>query len=226
MSAFDPEAFAPPLRVPQLPSPPVVLRPFASTDLSMVRQAAADALIASTSSVPRPYTDDAGRAYIERQRARAAEGDGFSFVIAHHVDPEVGLGSIGLWLQEIESGRASIGYWLVAGARGRGLAARALETVVAFAFAELAIPRLHLFVEPWNVARRRAQPKRPGSPARRPCADGSASMGRSATPTASPSCTTSGPAAPEESGRAGHDLCQTAGVFGRRSPGGGFAGGR
>ncbi len=152
MSAFDPEAFAPPLRVPQLPSPPVVLRPFASTDLSMVRQAAADALIASTSSVPRPYTDDAGRAYIERQRARAAEGDGFSFVIAHHVDPEVGLGSIGLWLQEIESGRASIGYWLVAGARGRGLAARALETVVAFAFAELAIPRLHLFVEPWNVA--------------------------------------------------------------------------
>jgi len=152
MSAFDPEALTPPLRVPQLASPPVVLRPYASSDLAMVRQAAADALIASTSSVPRPYTDDAGRVYIERQRARAAEGDGFSFVIAHEVDPEVGLGSIGLWLQEIESGRASIGYWLVAGARGRGLAARALEAVVEFAFGELAIPRLHLFVEPWNVA--------------------------------------------------------------------------
>jgi [ribosomal protein S5]-alanine N-acetyltransferase len=152
MSAFDPEALAPPLRVPQLASPPVVLRPYESSDLAMVRQAAADTLIAATTSVPRPYTDDAGRFYIERQGTRATEGDGFSFVIAHDVDPQVGLGSIGLWLQEIESGRASIGYWLVAGARGRGLAARALEGVVTFAFKELSIPRLHLFVEPWNVA--------------------------------------------------------------------------
>ncbi len=152
MNTFDPETFTPPLRVPELAAPPVVLRPYAPSDLALVRQAAADALIASTTSLPRPYTDDAGRVYLERQRARATEGDGFSFVIAHEVDPEVGLGSIGLWLQEIESGRASIGYWLVAGARGRGLAARALEAVVTFAFAELAIPRLHLFVEPWNVA--------------------------------------------------------------------------
>jgi [ribosomal protein S5]-alanine N-acetyltransferase len=152
MSAFDPTAFTPPLRVPQLASPPVVLRPYAPSDLPMVRQASTDDRIASISSVPRPYTDDAGRAYIERQRARGAEGDGFSFVIAHEVNPEVGIGSIGLWLQEIESGRASIGYWLVAGARGRGLASRALEAVVVFAFEEMAIPRLHLFVEPWNVA--------------------------------------------------------------------------
>ncbi len=64
----------------------------------------------------------------------------------------MGIGSIGLWLQEIESGRASIGYWLVAGARGRGLAANALGAVVSFAFGVLSIPRLHLFVEPWNVA--------------------------------------------------------------------------
>jgi [ribosomal protein S5]-alanine N-acetyltransferase len=152
MSAFDPAAFSPPLRVPRLASPPLVLRPYAFSDLSMVRQASADRLIPSISSVPHDYTDDKGRAYIERQHARATEGDGFSFVVAHEVDTDVGLGSIGLWLQEIESGRASIGYWLVAGARGRGLAARALEAVVSFAFGELAVPRLHLFVEPWNVA--------------------------------------------------------------------------
>jgi RimJ/RimL family protein N-acetyltransferase len=40
----------------------------------------------------------------------------------------------------------------VARARGRGLAAHALRALVAFAFTELAIPRLHLFVEPSNVA--------------------------------------------------------------------------
>jgi [ribosomal protein S5]-alanine N-acetyltransferase len=152
MSAFDTEAFTPPLRVPILSSPPVVLRPYAVSDLAMVRLAAADPLIPSISSVPRTYTEETGRAFIERQHARATEGDGYSFVIAEESEPDAGLGSIGLWLQEIEAGRASIGYWLVPDARGRGRAADALRAVVAFAFGELAIPRLHLFVEPWNAA--------------------------------------------------------------------------
>jgi [ribosomal protein S5]-alanine N-acetyltransferase len=152
MSAFDPAAFTPPLRVPLLTSPPVLLRAYANSDLSLVRQAASDPLIPSISSVPRTYSDDAGRAFIERQHARDAEGDGYSFVIAPEAEPTTGIGSIGLWLQEIESGRASIGYWLVAHARGRGLAASALRGVVSFAFGQLSIPRLHLFVEPWNVA--------------------------------------------------------------------------
>jgi [ribosomal protein S5]-alanine N-acetyltransferase len=152
MSTFDLAAFTPPLRVPQLASPPLVLRPYAVSDLAMVRQAAADPFIPSISSVPRTYTDDAGRAFIERQHARGAEGDGYSFVIAPEDDPKTGIGSIGLWLQEIESGRASIGYWLLAGARGRGLGAQALRAVVSFAFEALHVPRLHLFVEPWNVA--------------------------------------------------------------------------
>jgi RimJ/RimL family protein N-acetyltransferase len=152
MSEFDLEAFAPPLRVPRLASSPVVLRPFAVADLSLVRQASVDPLIPSISSVPRTYTDDAGRAFIERQHRRALDGDGFSFVIAKEDAMRAGLGSIGLWLHEIESGRASVGYWLVASARGRGLAADALRAVSAFAFGAMAIPRLHLFVEPWNVA--------------------------------------------------------------------------
>jgi ribosomal-protein-alanine N-acetyltransferase len=152
MITFDLAAFTPPLRVPELASPPLVLRPYTVADLAMVRQAAADPFIPSISTVPRRYTDDAGRAFLERQHARGAEGDGYSFVIAPEAEPKVGIGSIGLWLQEIESGRASIGYWLLAGARGRGLAAHALRAVVLFAFDELAVPRLHLFVEPWNAA--------------------------------------------------------------------------
>ncbi len=151
MNAFDPGAFTPPLQVPRLSGHRILLRPYAVSDLAMVRQASADPHIPSISSVPRTYTDDAGRAFIERQHARSAHGDGYSFVIALASDP-TGLGSIGLWLQEVESGRASIGYWLVGRARGRGLAGDALRAVVAFAFGELAIPRLHLFVEPWNIA--------------------------------------------------------------------------
>jgi RimJ/RimL family protein N-acetyltransferase len=133
-------------------SPPVLLRPYADTDLSLVQQASADPLIPSITSVPRAYSDEAGHAFIARQHARDTEGDGYSFVIAMEAEPEAGIGSIGLWLREIESGRASIGYWLVDGARGAGLAAAALRGVVTFAFGALSIPRLHLFVEPWNVA--------------------------------------------------------------------------
>jgi RimJ/RimL family protein N-acetyltransferase len=73
-------------------------------------------------------------------------------VVCDAHSPDEGIGSIGLWLQEIESGRASIGYWILAAARGRGRAAQALRAVVEFAFGQLAIPRLHLFVEPWNLA--------------------------------------------------------------------------
>lgn len=152
MSDFDVAALSPPLRVPRLRRPPVVLRPFASPDLALVRAASADPLITSITSVPAVYDDEAGRSFVERQHRRALDGDGFSFVIAEEAAPAVGVGSIGLWLHEIESGRAAVGYWLLTTARGRGLAGHALRALTAFAFDELAIPRVHLFVEPWNVA--------------------------------------------------------------------------
>ncbi len=152
MSVFDVTAFTPPLQVPELSCPPVLLRPYRVSDLALVRQAAADPFIPSISSVPRRYSDDSGRAFIERQHGRATEGDGFSFVISNEADPTAGLGSIGLWLHEIDAGRASVGYWLLEHARGRGLAAHALRAIVDFGLGQLAIPRLHLFVEPWNVA--------------------------------------------------------------------------
>jgi RimJ/RimL family protein N-acetyltransferase len=149
---FDVTALSPPLRVPRLASPEVVLRPYAQGDLELVCAASADPFIPSITSVPRTYSDESGRAFIDRQHQRAIDGDGYSFVIAEPHAPELAIGSIGLWLHEIESGRASVGYWLVAPARGRGLAAHALRTLAAFAFEDLAIPRVHLFVEPWNVA--------------------------------------------------------------------------
>jgi ribosomal-protein-alanine N-acetyltransferase len=152
MSPFDLSAFAPPLAVPRLHAPPVLLRPWELADLPLVARASRDPFIPSISSVPRTFSEDAGRSFVERQIARASLGDGYSFVIALEDDPAVGLGSIGLWLNEIEGGRASIGYWLVAAARGSRLASHALRAVTAFGFGELAIPRLHLFVEPWNVA--------------------------------------------------------------------------
>ena len=77
------------------------------------------------------------------------------FVIADSDDPRHAFGGLGMWLHEIESGRASIGYWVIPAARGRQRAGWALRAVVTFAFEALAIPRLHLFIEPWNIASQR-----------------------------------------------------------------------
>jgi ribosomal-protein-alanine N-acetyltransferase len=155
MRCFDLSVFQAPLRVPELRQGPVLLRPFLASDLPLVRQAATDPYIPAVTSVPSAYTDDGGRAFIERQQDLAIEGHGYPFVIADSADPRHGLGGLGLWLHEIESGRASIGYWVVPPARGRKVAGWALRGVVAFAFEVLAIPRLHLFIEPWNIASQR-----------------------------------------------------------------------
>ena len=52
----------------------------------------------------------------------------------------------------IDLGRASVGYWVVPSARGRRAAGFAVASLAAWVFDQLAIPRLELHVEPWNVA--------------------------------------------------------------------------
>ena len=119
----------------------------------MVRQAAADPFIPSISSVPRTYTDDAGRAFIERQHARDAEGDGYSFVIAPEAAPRVGH-RVHRPVAAGDRERARL-HRLLARRRRPGTRpgrARAAGRGRRSPSATLAIPRLHLFVEPWNVA--------------------------------------------------------------------------
>ena len=152
MSTFDLSVFEAPLTVPRLRSGPVLLRPFLLSDLPLIRQAATDPYIPAVTSIPLAYSDDEGRAFIERQHRQAIEGNGYHFVIADSTDPRQAFGGLGLWLHEIESGRASIGYWVIPTTRGKRRAGWALRAVVAFAFEVLAIPRLHLFVEPWNIS--------------------------------------------------------------------------
>ena len=152
MTPFDLSVFAAPLTLPELRNGPILLRGFALSDLPLIRQATEDPYIPSITSVPAIYSDDSGRAFIERQRGLASEGHGYPFVMCDASDPHQGLGALGLWLREIENGRASIGYWVVPAARGRHAAGLALRAAAAYAFEVLAIPRLQLFIEPWNAA--------------------------------------------------------------------------
>jgi RimJ/RimL family protein N-acetyltransferase len=152
MKPFDPRAFDPPLALPRLNCGPVILRPFDPSDLLMVLEASIDPYLPSITSLPAHCTEAEGLSFIERQGERASSGHGYSLVIATADATERGLGAIGLWLHDIENGRATAGYWLVDSARGSGAAGWALRGLVAFAFDRLAIPRLQLYIEPWNEA--------------------------------------------------------------------------
>lgn len=131
-----------------------LLRPWELGDLPLVREASQDAYIPLITTVPPEYSPEAGEAFIRRQWDRAASGTGYPFIIIRRHDGRP-IGNIGLWLKELSAGRASVGYWLAASARGRGAAAPALRAVADWALTDLQIPRIHLYVEPWNVASQR-----------------------------------------------------------------------
>lgn len=131
--------------VPTLRSGDLVLRPWEPGDAPAVVAAAADPYIPQITTVPEAAGESGARAYIERQWDRAASGLGYSFAICA---PSAAVGQIGLWPRD---GVASVGYWLVPAARGRGLAARALGVLVGWA-SSAGYAELELFAEPWNEA--------------------------------------------------------------------------
>ncbi|MEU9451423.1 GNAT family N-acetyltransferase [Streptomyces sp. NPDC048277] len=144
-----------PLDVPRLAAgDSFVLRAWELGDLSLVREASSDDYIPLITTVPSTYSRAAGEAFVQRQWERASTGAGYPFVIVRIEDGRP-LGTVGLWVRDRGEGRASLGYWLAGSARGRGIASEALRAVVRWALGDLRIPRLQLYVEPWNVASRR-----------------------------------------------------------------------
>jgi ribosomal-protein-alanine N-acetyltransferase len=139
------------LVVPRLAAGPYLLRAFELGDLGLVREAAADPYIPLVTTVPCPFTREAGMDFVARQHARARDGEGYPMVVVERAAGRA-VGSIGVWLRDASAGRASVGYWVVPSARGRGAAAHALTAVAAWALEGLGIARLELFVEPGNAA--------------------------------------------------------------------------
>ncbi|MEW2066035.1 GNAT family protein [Streptomyces sp. NPDC007346] len=141
-----------PLTVPSMSAGPYfVLRPWEMSDLPLVREAAQDPYIPLISTIPARYSDRAAEAFVRRQWEQAATGAEYPFAIVRSRDRRP-VGAIGLRLRDLPEGRASIGYWMVASGRGQGVTRAALRTVTGWALHDLGVPRLQLFVEPWNTA--------------------------------------------------------------------------
>ena len=130
------------------------LREFVPDDVPLV-QSAAHTSIPDTSTVPRTAGVAEALAYIERQHDRRASGRGYSFCVARASD-DVAVGFVGLDLRDTDHGRASLGYWVGPEHRGHGYSAHAARGISDWSDRVLRIPRLELYVEPWNTGSRRA----------------------------------------------------------------------
>ena len=138
----------------------LVLRPWRLEDVPLVAEVCRDPEIARWTRVPRPYTEEHARTWIEQTIRDWDSGEGeTAFAVTDGGSGEV-LGAIGLRVLEEEYGvRGSIGYWVAADARGRGVATDALRLVSRWALRELGLPRVELVTDPGNAASQRVAEK-------------------------------------------------------------------
>jgi len=127
------------------------LRPFRHDDLPLIEEASTDSFIPVLTTVPAEFTFEAGIAFIDRQNFRLSSGAGWSLAIVD-CNQQRPVGQIGLWIPQLHKGRAEIGYWIAESGRGNGAAAQAVPLLSEWAFANLDVSRLSLFIEPWNEA--------------------------------------------------------------------------
>lgn len=129
----------------------VRLRLMSDADVPAVVAAIDDPLIPRFTTVPHPYGEDEARQWQRSSASGMAAGTDLPTLMVDAADDTL-LGAMGIHAIDPQSGRASAGYWVAASARGRGVAQRGLALLVRFAFEELAIKRIELWIEPVNVA--------------------------------------------------------------------------
>lgn len=115
---------------PQLTDGSVRLRRWAMSDLACVEAASREGRIPTGTTVPKVYSEDAGRAWIERQHARRIDGQGWSLATCD-TSTDRAMGCVVLLLRP-QAGVAGLGYWLAPDDLGRGHASSAVELLSAW----------------------------------------------------------------------------------------------
>ena len=128
----------------------IQLRPVERRDVDMARKLSTDPYVPLTGSLPGNASRAEASSWVRRQQGRHAEGRGFSFAIARQ-DDDYAVGHCGLWLKDLDTGRATAGYAIVPSDRGCGYAADALSALTEFGLSIPEVLRIDLYIEPWNV---------------------------------------------------------------------------
>jgi RimJ/RimL family protein N-acetyltransferase len=134
---------------PELRSGLVHLRKWSYGDLPCIEAASADPKIPQGTTVPAEYSDEEGRAFIERQWGRQTSGRGLSPAIAERGTGDAkGLIFLGLGPGR---GHCDLGYWLIPAARRQDLGTEAIRLASRWVLTETDIHRLVAQVVPDNV---------------------------------------------------------------------------
>ena len=135
---------------PSLRTERVHLRRWSFDDLDCVAEASSDPEIPRGTTVPAVYTEQEGRAWIERQWSRHTAGQGLSLAVVEEASGRaVGLVFLGLRKPD---GHCELGYWLVPSARGRGLGSAAIGLASRWVLETTDVYRLYALVVPGNEA--------------------------------------------------------------------------
>ena len=117
----------------------------------MAMELSRDAYVPTVGTLPADASRKEALAWVERQRQHHVRGAGFASSVADAVTDR-SVGQIGLWLRELDRGRAQAGYAVIPSARGRHVAGQALQALLGFAWGIPALHRVELYIEPWNTA--------------------------------------------------------------------------
>jgi ribosomal-protein-alanine N-acetyltransferase len=127
----------------------VRLRLMTEADVPAVVEAVQDPEIPRWTRVPVPYGEGDARQFRRITYNGLEAGTDLAALIVSADEGEL-LGAVGIHGIEPESGRCSAGYWVTASARGRGVASRALRLICGYAFDELRVQRIELWIDPEN----------------------------------------------------------------------------
>jgi RimJ/RimL family protein N-acetyltransferase len=133
---------------PELSDGQVLLRSWTYCDLPCIEEASRDPVIPVGTTVPRPFSKEAGLAFLERQWQRSASGEGLSLAMTEEgTDTAIGLVCL---LHRQQPGVVGVGYWTVASRRQRGFARRGVSLLSRWALGLPAVVRLEALVAPDN----------------------------------------------------------------------------
>ena len=134
---------------PELTSDLVRLRKWSMGDLECVAKASR-AGYSTGSTIPVEYSEEEGKAWIERQWSRQDHGQGVSLAVADPATNEaVGMAFMGL--KGID-GHGALGYWVVPEVYRMGLGSGAVRLLTQWALTSTDVYRVVAYVEPENAA--------------------------------------------------------------------------
>ena len=127
---------------PTLETPRLILRAFADADAPVVQHLAGDFKIADTTLlIPHPYPDGAAESWIASHPTELASGRGVTLAITLRESGAV-IGAIGFHAM-VAGHQAELGYWVGVPFWGKGYCTEASRALIAYAFTELDLVRVH-----------------------------------------------------------------------------------